>query len=149
MKSRLLAISAGLATVLATGATACSDPNENTNVSAVLADTLTVWALTGTSPSFPSAYLASLGAVTRADGSFNFDIAFDIDASNNIVVYPQRRVGVPCIILTAAGQEVQHQRAMELGATEFLTKPFSPKKLYARTAELAGLGQDEHGAETA
>jgi CheY-like chemotaxis protein len=56
---------------------------------------------------------------------------------------------LPCIILTAAGQETQHQRAMELGATEFLTKPFSPKKLYARTAELAGLHQDEHGAETA
>jgi len=55
---------------------------------------------------------------------------------------------LPCIILTAAGQEAQHQKAMELGATEFLTKPFSPKKLYARTAELAGLTQDEHGAET-
>jgi DNA-binding response OmpR family regulator len=55
---------------------------------------------------------------------------------------------LPCIILTAAGQEAQHQKAMELGATEFLTKPFSPKKLYARTAELAGLSQDEHGAET-
>ncbi len=54
---------------------------------------------------------------------------------------------LPCIILTAAGQEAQHQKAMELGATEFLTKPFSPKKLYARTAELAGLTQDEHGAE--
>ena len=53
---------------------------------------------------------------------------------------------LPCIILTAAGQETQHQKAMELGATEFLTKPFSPKKLYARTAELAGLTQDEHGA---
>jgi CheY-like chemotaxis protein len=56
---------------------------------------------------------------------------------------------LPCIILTAAGQETQHQKAMELGATEFLTKPFSPKKLYARTAELAGLTQDEHGAGTA
>jgi CheY-like chemotaxis protein len=56
---------------------------------------------------------------------------------------------LPCIILTAAGQEAQHQKAMELGATEFLTKPFSPKKLYARTAELAGLSQDEHGAEPA
>jgi len=55
---------------------------------------------------------------------------------------------LPCIILTAAGQEAQHQKAMELGATEFLTKPFSPKKLYARTAELAGLTQDD-SAETA
>jgi hypothetical protein len=34
---------------------------------------------------------------------------------------------------------------MGLGATDFLTKPFSPKKLYARTAELAGLGLDEVG----
>ena len=54
---------------------------------------------------------------------------------------------LPCIILTAAGQEAQHQKAMELGATEFLTKPFSPKKLYARTAELAGLTQDEQASE--
>jgi CheY-like chemotaxis protein len=61
----------------------------------------------------------------------------------------ERLKHLPCIILTAAGQEAQHQKAMELGATEFLTKPFSPKKLYARTAELAGLGQDEHGAEKA
>ena len=61
----------------------------------------------------------------------------------------ERLKHLPCIILTAAGQEAQHQKAMELGATEFLTKPFSPKKLYARTAELSGLHQDEHGAETA
>ncbi|HEX5437541.1 MAG TPA: response regulator [Gemmatimonadaceae bacterium] len=47
---------------------------------------------------------------------------------------------IPCIVLTAAGQEQQHRRAMELGANEFLTKPFSPKKLYGRAAELAGGG---------
>jgi hypothetical protein len=95
MKSRLLALSAGLASVLVVGATACNDPNENTNIGAVVADTLTVWALTGTGPSFPSAYLAADGAITRADGSFEFDIAFDIDAENKVVVYPQRLVGVP------------------------------------------------------
>ena len=50
---------------------------------------------------------------------------------------------IPCIILTAAGEEQQHTRAMELGATEFLTKPFSPKKLYARAAQLVGLDSDE------
>ena len=50
---------------------------------------------------------------------------------------------VPCIILTAAGQEHQHRRAMELGATEFMTKPFSPKKLYLRAAELAGIADAE------
>ena len=45
----------------------------------------------------------------------------------------------PCIVLTAAGQEAQHSRALALGATEFMTKPFSPKKLYQRTAELSGV----------
>ena len=55
---------------------------------------------------------------------------------------------LPCIILTAAGQEAQHRRAMELGASEFLTKPFSPKKLYARTAELAGVAHEEPGPGT-
>ena len=45
---------------------------------------------------------------------------------------------LPCIILTAAGQEQQHTSAMEMGANDFLTKPFSPKKLYARAAELVG-----------
>ena len=61
----------------------------------------------------------------------------------------ERFKDLPCIILTAAGQEAQHRQAMELGASEFLTKPFSPKKLYARTAELAGIASEESGAETA
>ena len=55
---------------------------------------------------------------------------------------------VPCVILTAAGQEQQHARAMELGATDFMTKPFSPKKLYARAAELVGLEGDDAGRPT-
>src|SRR5215211_3329534 len=56
---------------------------------------------------------------------------------------------LPCIILTAAGQEQQHRKAMELGASEFLTKPFSPKKLYARAAELAGVASEESVADDA
>ena len=54
---------------------------------------------------------------------------------------------VPCIILTAAGQEQQHTSAMALGANDFLTKPFSPKKLYARAAELVGFSTDDSAAE--
>jgi len=53
---------------------------------------------------------------------------------------------LPCIILTAAGQEQQHTSAMSLGANDFLTKPFSPKKLYARAAELVGIGADDTAA---
>ncbi|MDQ2766401.1 MAG: response regulator transcription factor [Gemmatimonadota bacterium] len=52
---------------------------------------------------------------------------------------------IPCIVLTAAGQEQHHKQAMALGANEFLTKPFSPKKLYARAAELTGVSSEELG----
>lgn len=54
----------------------------------------------------------------------------------------ERLRAIPTIVLTAAGQEQQHRLALELGASEFLTKPFSPKRLYARTAELVGLAPD-------
>ena len=59
----------------------------------------------------------------------------------------ERWRNVPCIILTAAGQEQQHTSAMTLGADDFLTKPFSPKKLYARAAELVGLSPDDSTTE--
>jgi two-component system, OmpR family, alkaline phosphatase synthesis response regulator PhoP len=54
---------------------------------------------------------------------------------------------VPCIILTAAGQEQQHTSAMALGANDFLTKPFSPKKLYARAAQLVGFAVDDSSVD--
>ena len=61
----------------------------------------------------------------------------------------ERWRNLPCIILTAAGEEQQHTRAMQLGANDFLTKPFSPKKLYARAAELVGLAPDDSAADGA
>jgi DNA-binding response OmpR family regulator len=48
---------------------------------------------------------------------------------------PHRRE-TPVIILTAKGQETDRTNAMELGATDFFTKPFSPNKLLARIDEL-------------
>jgi CheY-like chemotaxis protein len=48
---------------------------------------------------------------------------------------PHRR-GIPIVILTAKGQDADRERAFALGASDFLTKPFSPKKLLARLREL-------------
>lgn len=45
---------------------------------------------------------------------------------------------LPCVILTAAGQDQRFDEAMRLGANDFLTKPFSPKRLFARVMELTG-----------
>lgn len=54
---------------------------------------------------------------------------------------------LPTVVLTAAGEEDQQRNAMRLGATEFLTKPFSPKKLYTMIAQLLGVpvSQDTTG----
>lgn len=39
------------------------------------------------------------------------------------------RAGLPVVVLTAKGQDTDRDRAFALGASEFMTKPFSPKKL--------------------
>ncbi len=46
--------------------------------------------------------------------------------------------GIHIVILTARGQEEDERRAMETGADEFMTKPFSPRKLRARLFEVLG-----------
>ena len=42
----------------------------------------------------------------------------------------------PAIILTAKGQDTDRDAALAAGADDFLTKPFSPKKLLARIQEI-------------
>jgi CheY-like chemotaxis protein len=49
-----------------------------------------------------------------------------------------RLTGVPFVVLTAAGQNTYADRARALGATAFLTKPFSPKKLARQVADILG-----------
>jgi DNA-binding response OmpR family regulator len=44
----------------------------------------------------------------------------------------QRWQALPCIILTAAGQDGQLREVEALGVSEIMTKPFSPRHLLAR-----------------
>ncbi|MBW3628510.1 MAG: response regulator [Gemmatimonadetes bacterium] len=48
----------------------------------------------------------------------------------------EHRQATPVIMLTAKGHDADRSRAFELGAADFLTKPFSPNKLLARIDEL-------------
>jgi DNA-binding response OmpR family regulator len=50
----------------------------------------------------------------------------------------QHRADTPVIILTAKGQDTDRDAALAGGANDFLTKPFSPKKLLARIDEILG-----------
>jgi len=46
------------------------------------------------------------------------------------------RKSTPVVILTAKGQDTDRKAAFSLGADDFLTKPFSPKKLLARIHQI-------------
>jgi DNA-binding response OmpR family regulator len=48
------------------------------------------------------------------------------------------RASTPVIILTAKGQDTDREAAFAGGANDFMTKPFSPKRLVARIREILG-----------
>ena len=63
--------------------------------------------------------------------------------ANGLEILSKIRAGLktpdtPVIILTAKGQDTDRDAALAGGANDFLTKPFSPKKLIARIHEILG-----------
>jgi len=45
---------------------------------------------------------------------------------------------LPCIVLTAAGQDAQLREVESLGVSEIMTKPFSPRRLLERVRTYTG-----------
>ncbi|MEX1118312.1 MAG: response regulator transcription factor [Terrimicrobiaceae bacterium] len=71
-------------------------------------------------------------------GKSGFDICRELRASKN---------QVPVLMLTAKGQEVDKVVGLELGADDYVTKPFGLRELLARVAALlrrAGSGMGGH-----
>ena len=46
---------------------------------------------------------------------------------------------IPVILLTARGQESDIKTGLEAGASEYITKPFSPRQMLAKVKEKLGL----------
>jgi DNA-binding response OmpR family regulator len=61
----------------------------------------------------------------------------------------RKRSRVPVIILTVRGEEEDLVRALELGADDYLTKPFSPRTLLARIKALLRRAGMENAAPLA
>ncbi len=57
-------------------------------------------------------------------------------------------IGVPVLILTAKGKEIDKLLGLDLGADDYVTKPFSPRELLARIkAILRRVRHTQQGAE--
>ena len=83
-------------------------------------------------------------ALEAATGTEHYDLIlldFMMPGATGLEVLEQirgieRLKSIPVVILTAKGQDADRQAALSLGANDFLTKPFSPKKLLARITEI-------------
>jgi hypothetical protein len=71
---------------------ACGDPTNLRASGYTSVDTLSVFALTGTPPSYPSAISILAGQPVRVDGFGAFDVAFDIDPNGRAIMYPVKLV---------------------------------------------------------
>ena len=95
MKARLALIATML---VVTVLNACGNVASLTATIPTYTDTLSLWALSGTPPSYPSAISIPARQIVRVDGFAAFDIAFDIDGNGKAVVYP-----VKLIVATPGG----------------------------------------------
>lgn len=57
----------------------------------------------------------------------------------------QSHPDVPVMMLTAKGQSKDRDRAMELGANVFVTKPFSNAEIVAHARQMVGLDAPDDG----
>jgi len=91
MKARL----ALLATIsVAVGLNACGNPTSLKASFPTTVDSLSLFALSGTPPTYPSAIAVLSRQIVRVDGFAAFDVAFDINAAGNAVISPVKLVVV-------------------------------------------------------
>ena len=50
----------------------------------------------------------------------------------------QKKIDIPIIMLTAKGEENDRVRGLELGADDYVTKPFGPQELLASVNKVLG-----------
>jgi hypothetical protein len=100
MKARL----ALLATMcVVTILNACSDPTSLQADLATSVDSLSLWALSGTPPAYPSGLSILARQAVRVDAFASFDVALDIDDNGNPVIYPVKFVVTTPGITRAVG----------------------------------------------
>jgi two-component system, OmpR family, alkaline phosphatase synthesis response regulator PhoP len=87
---------------------------------------------------------SGIEALSRIESDLPYDLvltdvmmpgATGIDLLRAIRNLPHR-TGTPVLVLTAKGQDADRNEALQLGAADFMTKPFSPKKFLQRIDQI-------------
>jgi hypothetical protein len=71
---------------------ACGNPNSLHATLPITADTLSLWALSGTPPMYPSGVSITSRQVVPVNAAALFDVALDINAAGVPVVYPPKLI---------------------------------------------------------
>lgn len=131
LKARIVALAA--ATIVVAGV-ACGDFTGVPASLPTLSDSGSVYALNGAPVGSPTALYVFSGVLLPATASFVFDVAFDIDATGNAVILPQRVV--------ATGLSSTHTVGLQKISVAFDSLNAAPKSGYrADTALVASVNQ--------
>ena len=91
MKVKVLALCVAVLIVVALDG--CGDPTAIQAQSENIDTARTVYALNGTANALPAALNVHFASPVRLDAGFSFDLAFDINSANEVIVYTVRAVG--------------------------------------------------------
>jgi DNA-binding response OmpR family regulator len=76
------------------------------------------------------------------------DLGLPDISGESIAAEVLRGTGVPIVMLTAKAEEVDRIRGLELGADDYITKPFSPRELVLRVRAVLRRGVRREDEET-
>jgi len=115
MKARLALLATMFVVVVLN---ACGDPTSIKASAITSVDSISVFALSGTPPSYPSGISLLARSPVRVDGNANFDIALDINSDGDAIVYPVKQV----VTVPGAGRAVGLQK-LAVGFDSLLEAP--------------------------
>jgi hypothetical protein len=110
-------------------AAACGEPTRIKAQFPTVADTLTVYALTGTPVTAPTALNTYFHSAVRAEAESAFDVAFDIDTGGRALIYPAQLVGANSRragVLKSTAAFDSLLRAPDSGYNEDAATPIAP-----------------------